>query len=287
MEFHRTEAELKQEIRGLQARVSDLRFHESYQAISTGSLTPGCEICTRMAHMVVQLGFRCNARCPFCFLDVTDSGSADGPEDSVWKGIFQHFDSRKHTLEGVSFSGGEPLLYMADLDACVTAMRQARPDLYFWIYTNGILADEEHLNRLAELGISEIRFNLAATDYGSQVVKNVERARGGFEYVVVEVPAYPKQKAQLLACLRELDRIGIDQLNLQELLITNANMRRLDGEGYATGMLHLKKYFLYGSRRMTYEVMEHCREHAYGFTVNDCSAGQFGKRLNNATPCKV
>jgi hypothetical protein len=132
---------------------------------------------------------------------------------------------------------------LAELETCVTAMRHAKPDIYFWIYTNGILADEERLEKLAELDISEIRFNLAATDYSSQVLKNVERARGGFEYVVVEIPSYPPHKQKLLACLEELDRIGIDQLNLQELLVTQANMHRLEGKGYASGMLHMKNIF--------------------------------------------
>lgn len=278
MEFRHTAAEVQQEIRELQTRLPGLHFHDSYQAISTGPLTPGCAICTRMAHMVVQLGFRCNARCPFCFLEVLDPDSTDEHEQHTLQFVLQQFCSRQDSLEGVSFSGGEPLLYLAELETCVTAMRHASPDFHFWVYTNGILADKERVNRLAELGIREIRFNLAATDYSEQVLRNLERARSTFEYVLVEVPSYPPQKEKLLACLGEMERIGIDQLNLQELLVTNANMRRLEGDGYATGMFHLKKYFLSGSRRMTYEIIEHCLENAYTFTVNDCSAAKFGKK---------
>ena len=279
MEFRHTAIEVHQEIRELQARFPGLCFHDSYQAISTGPLTPGCAICTRMAHMVVQLGFRCNARCPFCFLEVAEPDSADVHEPQTRQTVMQTFQNRQYTIEGVSFSGGEPLLYLTEMEAYVADMQSLRPDIYFWVYTNGILADDERLKQIANTGIREIRFNLAATAYSEQVVQNLARARQLFQFVLVEVPSYPPHKAQLLACLEELDRIGIDQLNLQELLLTDANVRRLDGEGYATGMFHLKKYFLYGSRRMTYEVMEHCRNNAYAFTVNDCSAGKFGKRI--------
>jgi pyruvate formate-lyase activating enzyme-like uncharacterized protein len=184
----------------------------------------------------------------------------------------------KNPVEGISLTGGEPLLYLSEMAACVTAMRNAKPELYFWVYTNGILADEDHLTLLADLGISEIRFNLAATNYSKDVLKNLERARGGFEYVAVEVPSYPKQKERLMTCLGELNRIGIDQLNLQELLVTHANVHRLEGEGYESGLLFSKKWFLSGSRAMTYEVMQHCLEQDYAFTVNDCSAAKFGKR---------
>ena len=81
-----------------------------------------------------------------------------------------------------------------------------------------------------------------------------------------------------MKCLGELNRIEIDQLNLQELLVTNSNVQRLEGEGYESGLLFFKKFFLYGSRRMTYEVIQHCFEQAYSFTVNDCSASKFGRR---------
>ena len=161
---------------------------------------------------------------------------------------------------------------------CVSEMREAKAGLHFWVYTNGILADKEHLGLLRDFGIGEIRFNLAATDYSEKVMENLDRARGMFEYVAVEVPSYPKQKERLISCLRELDRIAIDQLNLQELLVTDANVHRLEGEGYQSGMLFSKRFLLYGSRRMTYEVMRHCVDKKYSFTVNDCSPGSFGRR---------
>jgi pyruvate formate-lyase activating enzyme-like uncharacterized protein len=80
-----------------------------------------------------------------------------------------------------------------------------------------------------------------------------------------------------MACLSDLDDIGIDQLNLQELLITPANAERLSGDGYQVGVLSSRKFFLYGSRQMTYDVMERCITMGYSFTVNDCSAGEFGR----------
>jgi pyruvate formate-lyase activating enzyme-like uncharacterized protein len=278
MDFNHKASDVMEEIRGLQASIPGLCVHDSYQAISTGPLIPGCEICTRMAHLVVQLGFRCNTRCPFCFLDVYDSEKSHENEKDGWRVFLKNFLNRKNQLEGISLTGGEPLLYLSELEACVKAMREAKPDLYFWVYTNGILADDDHLNVLADLGVSEIRFNLAATNYSENVLENLKRARGGFEYVAVEVPSYPRQKERLIGCLGELNRIGIDQLNLQELLVTNANVHRLEGEGYETGLLFFKKFFLYGSRRMTYEVMQHCLEQKYSFTVNDCSASKFGRR---------
>ncbi|MBN2324983.1 MAG: radical SAM protein [Spirochaetes bacterium] len=277
MEFNRTEAEVRVEIQRLQAGITGLRTHGSFQATSTGPLVPGCKICTHMAHMSFQLGFRCNADCPFCFLHTYQADHPDDDETYYRRALLKEFHRRRDELEGVSLTGGEPLLHLPELEAAVCEMREAKPGLHFWVYTNGILADEERLGVLQSLGIGEIRFNLAAGNYGGIMLKNLEQARRMFEYVVVEVPSYPKQKDLLMESLGELDRIGIDQLNLQELLVTDANANKLEGEGYQSGILFLKKYFLYGSRRMTYEVMQHCIDEKYSFTVNDCSASRFGR----------
>jgi pyruvate formate-lyase activating enzyme-like uncharacterized protein len=278
MEFNCKEADVMAEIARLQVRIPGLHLHDAYQATSTGPLVPGCEICTRMKHMSFQLGFRCNADCPFCFLHTYRADIPDEDEKYNRQALIKEFHRRRDELEGVSLTGGEPLLHLPELEASVSEMRRYKPGLHFWVYTNGILADGERLGFLRALGIGEIRFNLAAMNYKKNILLNLERAREMFEYVVVEVPSYPKQKNELMGCLEELDRIGIDQLNLQELLVTDANVHHLEGEGYQSGFLFLKKFFLYGSRRMTYEVMRHCVEEGYSFTVNDCSASRFGTR---------
>ncbi len=276
MDFNRTEAEVNEEITRLREGIPNLRYHGTHQAVSTGPLVPGCEVCTHMAHLAFQLGFRCNTRCDFCFLHTCETDTPDEDEEHHRRALMKEFLRRKDELEGVSLTGGEPLLHLSEMEAYVSEMRKQKPGLHFWVYTNGILADDEHLGVLRDLGIQEIRFNLAATNYSGKVQKNLERARKLFEYLVVEVPSYPKQMDGLTECLEELERIGIDQLNLQELLVTDANAQSLEGEGYQSGFLYLKKYFLYGSRRMTYDVMRHCLDEEYSFTVNDCSASRFG-----------
>ena len=281
MDFNHKEAEVTAEISRLRESIPGLCFHGSQQAISTGPLVPGCQVCTHMTHLALQLGFSCNAQCSFCFLHTYQADTPDGDEEYHRRALLNEFRQRRDELEGVSLTGGEPLLYLPELEACLTEMRQHKPELHFWVYTNGILADSEHLSVLQALEIREIRFNLAATNYSEEIIEKIEGARKMFEYVVVEVPSYPKQRDSLMGCLEQLNRIGIDQLNLQELLVTDANVGSLEGEGYQSGIFNLKKFFLYGSRRMTYEVMQHCVNEGYSFTVNDCSASEFGIRQSD------
>ena len=251
MELNRTQPEVLDEVQRLQSQIPGLCYHDPHQSVSTGPLVRGCEICVRSygKYLSFQLGFACNAKCPFCFVETYEPESRDPDEVYHRRALLKQFHRRKDELEGVSLTGGEPLLYLPELEACVSEMRAAKPALHFWVFTNGILADREHLHALQMLGIQEIRFNLAATGYSEKTLENLARAREMFKYLVVEVPSYPEQKDALVGCLPELEHIGIDQLNLQELYITAANAERLEGEGYQAGLLFAKKFFRTGVGR--------------------------------------
>jgi len=278
MKFTRKESDVMEEIEGLRSAIPGLCFHDTYQAVSTGPLIPGCAICTHMRHLSIPLGYRCNADCPFCFAGTDSTGGLDENEDANRRVMLKKFARRAYDYDGVSFTGGEPLIYLAELEDCIRSIRSVRDDVHLWVYTNGIRGNHESCRLLKDMGISEIRFNLAADNYSEKVLEHCAVAREIFDYVAVEVPSYPKQKDVLIRCLDRLDRIGIDQLNLQELLVTDANVHRLEGEGYESGLMFAKKFFLYGSRHMTYDVMKLCVERNYSFTVNDCSARRFGFR---------
>ena len=114
MEFNRKEADVMAEIERLQSSIPGLCFHGSYQATSTGPLVPGCEICTRMTHMSFQLGFRCNANCPFCFLHTYQADAPNEDEKYNRQALLKEFHRRKDELEGVSLPGGEPLYTSLD-----------------------------------------------------------------------------------------------------------------------------------------------------------------------------
>jgi uncharacterized protein len=285
MDFTRKESEVLEEIKRLQSDIPNLHFHGSHPSVSTGTLIPGCEICirsNRRAYISFPLGYRCNAKCPFCFVHAYEIETPDKrkEEEHIRKSFLDEFQHHKDIIEGIAFTGGETLLYFPELKACISAIKKIKTGLHFWIYTNGILADDEHLGVLKDLGIQEIRFNLAATNYSREVLKHISRARDMFKWIAVEVPSYPKQKDKLIGCLEDLSCIGIDQLNLQELLVTEINVHNLEKEGFREGyqsglqfgLISSIKFFLYGSRKMTYEIMKYCLDKNYLFTVNDCSA---------------
>lgn len=280
MEFNHNEGEVIKEIERARSEIPGLKNHGSYQATSTGPLIRGCEICTQMKSMTMVMGYRCNASCDFCFVDSYSSEDYDENEKYNRQACFKDFCRQKDKIEGMGLTGGETLLYIPELKEYTSKIKTEKPDIYFWIYTNGLLANKENLKLLRDLGIQEIRFNLAASDYSERIMEKLSIARNLFEYVAVEVPAYPEQEKKIFNSLKRLNELGIDQLNMQELMITSSNADKLKGGGYQAGMAFLKKHFLYGSRILTYKIMKKCIECGYAFTVNDCSARKFGRIEN-------
>lgn len=277
MIFDKKEDQVIKEIEKTRSRIGKIDSNGTYHSSSIGRLSTGCRICTRMESMTFVLGYRCNARCDFCFADTYQASRPKDDEKYIRKSIFKDFLRRKTKINGIGFTGGETMLYMPEIEKYASIIRKEKPDIFFWVYTNGLSVDRESLKALKGYGIEEIRFNLAASDYSDKVIKKLGIAREIFKNLVVEVPAYPKQRQRLIDALEKLSYYSIDQLTLQEVLINANNIDRLDGEGYQSGNIFLKKYFLYGSRKLSYEVIDHCIDKKYAFTINECSTRRFGR----------
>ncbi|MBN1298753.1 MAG: radical SAM protein [Actinobacteria bacterium] len=277
MELKYTEEQVLDELKKARSRIPSLIFHGSYQAASTGPIIEGCRICTEMKSMSFVMGYRCNAECDFCFAPCYVWPKYDEDEKYNRSACFKEFKRNKDNIDGIGLSGGETLIYLDEIKDYVNKIREEKQNIYFWVYTNGIEANKQNLKVLKDLGVEEIRFNLAASDYSPAVINKLGIARELFKYVAVEVPSYPEQKDKLINNLGKMQYHKIDQLNLQELLINNNNFDKIKGEIYQSGIMFAKKYFLYGSRKLTYEIIETCLDRGYSFTVNDCSASRFGR----------
>jgi pyruvate formate-lyase activating enzyme-like uncharacterized protein len=66
-------------------------------------------------------------------------------------------------------------VFIPELEAAVSEMKRTKTGVHFWLYTNGILADDEHLDAIRALEVGEIRFNLAATDYHEKILDNLKQ----------------------------------------------------------------------------------------------------------------
>ncbi len=98
--------------------------------------------------LVISPTKACNLRCVGCY---ADSGATR--EKLEWS-VFERIVSEARNLWGSAFmviSGGEPLVYK-DEGKTVLDLAERHPDVFFMMYTNGTLIDDEVARRLSKLG---------------------------------------------------------------------------------------------------------------------------------------
>ena len=257
----------------LREEAPEVKVSEGGEVVVLGELSPGCQACKDGTWDCIFLSNRCNLACPFCYspqaLPEEFAGSAFGstPEEIS----ANHMRTR---ITGISFSGGEPFLEPDKLLAWVAAFTSQFPEKYYWVYTNGLLAERAVLRRLGELGVQEIRFNTAATGYDHpQVLQAIELAAQYLPHITVEIPAIPGQAGKLLACLSLWADRGVRFLNLHELIYEpGTNAASLPGvrQILMTPDGHRTEYNP-ESRLLTRAVIKSVRESGLPLSVNDCS----------------
>ena len=136
--------------------------------------------------------------CQYCFLrsiKVADK-----------KDVFSYFvkllrNSRNPAFapHAISFTGpGKPLRSMGRLGAYMRFLKRiekkSRKRPWYYLYTNGIMANNKRLLQLRDLGFDEIRFHLGASHFSEEVYGNLKRAIKRFKAVIVETPSWPPHR---------------------------------------------------------------------------------------------
>lgn len=242
------------------------------EVVALGELSPGCQACQNGTWDCTFVTMECNLKCSFCCsplnTPVDYHGSAFGAEpEEILK------NQAKTDISGISFSGGEVFTQRERLFRWIETFRQARPDAYLWLYTNGVLITDDDLTRLAQSGIDEVRFNLAATNYTHlRVLQIMEKAAAQLSAVTVEIPTIPQHREKLLAALPAWEACGVKYLNLHELMHEPGTLsEHLPGHCYiftlADGhVTHVNTQ----SRGLIRDVMLYTQTMSFAFSVNAC-----------------
>ena len=255
-------------------------------------ISKGCQICGSGKWSCLFITNKCNASCFYCparqdqdELPSTQGLSFENPID--YAHYVKHFG-----FKGVSFSGGEPLLYFDRTLEYLKAVRKiCGNDIYIWMYTNGILADQDKLQKLAEEGLNEIRFDIGATGYSLDKVK---LAKGVIPVVSIEIPAVPEEKIKLLNLLPQMVEAGVHHLNLHQMRLTPYNADKVVKRGYT--IINAEKPIVLESELTALEIIQYAKEYNLELGINYCSfhyknrfqkAGFRNMMIRNLTPSAI
>lgn len=237
---------------------------------TTNQFSKGCQLCQQGKWLCIFITYKCNARCHFCpapFKNDRIQSAFGNNKEEILSYLLQN------DFGGISFSGGDPFVVFDRLMEWFTYFKKSLPDYYYWVYTNGLDADERKLEQLSAEGMNEIRFNIAATGYVSaKIWKQIKIAKKLFPYVSVEIPSIKHDYNLLEVALENLNDIGVDYLNLHDYILSESDTNS-SNEPY--GMFTLNKInqlkYAPSSIKNTEKIINLALEGKYNFYVNHCS----------------
>lgn len=278
-------------VHAMQARTPTLTVTNFGYEVRLGpSLTPGCQACSRGTWAIFNIGARCNLDCWFCpytpehrAQPARDAGRDNGIASIGFLGArfrsardlqFQ-FSLVRDRFDAIAWVGGEPMLpaLRGALLPLIRAFHQAYPAYHQWVYTNGTFAAPRRMRELADAGISELRFNLAATGFSRTVIRRMREARKIFRHVCLESPMTARAYRQLMAHASEIVDTGLDQMNLAEFIVGRRHLAHASTLA-REGRLYCYKGFICSpvlSRQYTYAVIQRAVEERWPVVINDCS----------------
>lgn len=230
------------------------------------SISPGCKLCGEGKWSCLFITNKCNASCFYCPVSqeqdaIPTSQGLDFSSADEYAEYVKDFG-----FKGVAFSGGEPLLFFDKTLEYLKTVRKICPDIYIWIYTNGILADKEKMSKLADAGLDEIRFDIGATNYNTDKIKF---ASGLIPNITVEIPAIPEKTLMLQKLLKPLELLGVSNLNLHQLRLTNYNAPYLFQRNYT--YINAERPIVLESEITALKILKYAKENSMDIGVNYCS----------------
>lgn len=273
------EAIEKEEERNLIFNKLDNKLNWSFKNTKPwiNSLSKGCELCGEGEWSCLFITGKCNAKCFYCPASQQTDGipstqltSFDNVNDYIQ--YLEYFG-----FKGASLSGGEPLLvFERTLEYVKSIKRYFGDKIYLWMYTNGILGSQEIYKQLADAGIDEVRFDIGATNYD---LKYLELAKGIIPNLTVEIPAVPEEFNKLKQIIPELEKLGVTNLNLHQLRLTNYNAQKLLRKKYT--FLHGEQATVLESELTALKIIEFIADDNFKIGVNYC-AFNFKNRFQKA-----
>lgn len=286
---------LEKYVRPMQDRLKDhlvrLDNHMSvWTNNSSQELSRGCQSCREGTWLCIFVGPKCDLDCVYC----PQGGKFQ--KDSMWdhdrafsdwwiddvKLIVE--DAPDDKIKGISYSGGEPFLYLDKVVEMGSFVREKKPNCYQWIYTNGVLADRTNLTKVCNANIEEIRFHISASNFADKVMDHLKIAREIFPRVTIEIPVTQKVKTWMIDKdgLKILERIGVEQLNLAEIFYYPNDQRQdFNSDRYYpfTQFPFPPLISEVKSRVYTYDIIEAAINRNIDILINDCSLERRGVQM--------
>jgi len=276
---HRNE-KLMSEIKGLKTLENRTFFVGDESKFSKGCRS--CLLGTGLS--AIRKTNKCNIQCKFCY-NYGELDEIPPVGEGMWEiGGTKFYEKDIDLLlsiyqkpTGISYVYLEPFMEIEKYYPVIKKFSDAK--IHQHLYTNGLLVTEESLKALAEAGLDEIRFNLAASNCSDKVIKNIGIAKKYIKSVGIESPMTPEFYTAFLKKKQAILDTNLDFINCAELHLNENKLANYYGENmYISRHGYISPIW---SRELTLKFMKIADEESWDLAVHDCSNyTKFARGLN-------
>lgn len=263
-------------------KISKLKSSINGDMTHIGRVSRGCTTCfyrTPSSNYAVYTGSECNVACGYCYYDKGRNDENWGTSEKVAENLANYYHMAldpKVDLQEVTYnSWGETLKYMNILEEAAKITRKHEKTrnhkIYSHLYTNGMLATPDVLERLKKIEVTELRFHVSASNFSSNVLENMRNAKSMGFIVSVEEPSLSENKEKLMNHLSIFEEIGIKHLDIVECQVLPGNYEYLD-KTYPKGRYYRDLLWHLYDEGMVYDIIEEVLDKEYSYSVIDCNS---------------
>jgi pyruvate formate-lyase activating enzyme-like uncharacterized protein len=197
-----------------------------------GKLTKGCRECIKGAKLVLFVTGKCAKNCYYCPIseERCDQDIIFANELEV-KEIQQAIaEAKMINATGMGITGGEPLLELARTISFIRTFKEVfGSQFHVHLYTGLEPVPLDAVKQLLDAGLDELRLHRFEIGNDFKELKKLMKGQGKLG---LEIPIIPGMQEQLKKLFRELDELGIDFVNLNEMEFTSGNAPQLQKRGF-------------------------------------------------------
>jgi len=285
--FAQIEAAIDHRNDKLMSEIKDLKTLEkrTYYVGNDNKFSKGCRSClTGTGLSAIRKTNKCNLECKFCYNygQLEDSSPIGAGMWEIGGTKFYEKDidlllSMHQKPTGIAYVYLEPFMEIEKYYSIIK--RFSDEQIHQHMYTNGTLATEETLKALGEAGLSEIRFNLGASDCSDEVIENIRIAKKYIKSVGIETPMTPEFFDTFFKKKQRILETGLDFINCAELHFNENNIDNYFGDNmYISRRGYISPVW---SRELTLKFMKIANDENWDLVVHDCSNyTKFARALN-------
>jgi pyruvate formate-lyase activating enzyme-like uncharacterized protein len=217
-------------------RQAGARFRNDGKSIVATTLSPACVACQQGIDSVTFfISLQCHRSCFYCFNPNQEEYAHFSAHTRNLPAELEQLQRSGQPVRHLALTGGEPLLHPAEAVAFFSEARARFPTVHTRLYTTGDQLTPKLARELRDAGLDEIRFSLRMHDTERAQRHTFDRlalAREVIPSVMVEMPVLPGTREAMQAALREMDRLGLDSINLLEFCYPFNQAAAFNRQGY-------------------------------------------------------